>query len=430
LILLALCVTFACRRERSEQGQVRLVASGDTAGWIVPCGCTTNQSGGLLRRGSYLNGLRRDAAVVYVDVGGAVSGTSDYDRLKLEAILRGELSMGLAAHNIGAAEAGFGADYLRELQRRLLVPWLSCNVRDKNGELLGESIRIVQAAGRRIALIGVLAEDTRASDLQIDAPHSAILAVIQDHAGSYDALVVLAYCGERELLELAANLPEVDVVIGGPTGQSVAPRHFGPTLVTSATNKGKFLAQLTPPAAAGARWTGEVVEMTERFEDDEQQKRNLDMFYAALAEQDLAASQTSFVQNVAAHAPQGFRIAGMTACCTCHAADCDTWNHSSHAHAWQSLTKSGAHVDAYCQQCHTTGFGLPGGFVSVARSEMHASVSCESCHGPSEAHVQDPETRTAYAGLAADQCVRCHDRENSPTFEYEPFWQQVRHGGG
>src|ERR1700745_4371010 len=29
-----------------------LVVSGDTAGWIVPCGCTSNQSGGLLRRGS------------------------------------------------------------------------------------------------------------------------------------------------------------------------------------------------------------------------------------------------------------------------------------------------------------------------------------------------------------------------------------------
>ena len=36
-----------------------VVASGDTAGWIVPCGCTSNQSGGLPRRATYIEGLRR-----------------------------------------------------------------------------------------------------------------------------------------------------------------------------------------------------------------------------------------------------------------------------------------------------------------------------------------------------------------------------------
>ena len=41
-----------------------VVVSGDSAGWITPCGCTSNQSGGLLRRGSYLDGLRRGGAVI------------------------------------------------------------------------------------------------------------------------------------------------------------------------------------------------------------------------------------------------------------------------------------------------------------------------------------------------------------------------------
>jgi hypothetical protein len=34
--------------------------------------------------------------------------------------------------------------------------------------------------------------------------------------------------------------------------------------------------------------------------------------------------------------------------------------------------------------------------------------------------------RTPFA--AADQCVRCHDRENSPTFAYTAFWEKIRHG--
>src|SRR5260370_27929813 len=53
-----------------------LVVTGDTDGWIVPCGCTSNQSGGLLRRGSYVSRiLEREggsaAGLVLADVGGA-----------------------------------------------------------------------------------------------------------------------------------------------------------------------------------------------------------------------------------------------------------------------------------------------------------------------------------------------------------------------
>src|SRR5688572_28723578 len=48
-----------------------LLVSGDTAGWIVPCGCASNQSGGLLRRGSHVEALRRRAELIYADAGGA-----------------------------------------------------------------------------------------------------------------------------------------------------------------------------------------------------------------------------------------------------------------------------------------------------------------------------------------------------------------------
>src|SRR5438874_7279269 len=102
-----LCVIAGCNRTPAAQSKVptKLVISGDTSSWITPCGCTTNQSGGLLRRGTYLKQLAGQGQVIYADVGGAVSGNSEYQRMKLEAILRGEIAMGVAAHNIGGAEA-------------------------------------------------------------------------------------------------------------------------------------------------------------------------------------------------------------------------------------------------------------------------------------------------------------------------------------
>src|SRR5438309_413992 len=69
---------------------VTVIASGDTQGWLVPCGCTSNQSGGLLRRATYVDRVRQQCSVLLVDVGGAAGGTSPYDVLRFEAILRGE----------------------------------------------------------------------------------------------------------------------------------------------------------------------------------------------------------------------------------------------------------------------------------------------------------------------------------------------------
>src|SRR2546426_917679 len=57
---------------------IRIVVSGDTQGWIVPCGCTSNQSGGLPRRGRYVADLRQSNRVLLFDVGGAASGSAPY----------------------------------------------------------------------------------------------------------------------------------------------------------------------------------------------------------------------------------------------------------------------------------------------------------------------------------------------------------------
>src|SRR5438309_11471669 len=114
-----------CKRETvaappgsGAKREALLIVSGDTAGWITPCGCTANQSGGLLRRGTYLEDSRKAADVAYADAGGAVIGNSPYQRVKFEAILRGEMAMGLVAHNVGRAEAELGADYLRDVAQR------------------------------------------------------------------------------------------------------------------------------------------------------------------------------------------------------------------------------------------------------------------------------------------------------------------------
>jgi hypothetical protein len=198
--------------------------------------------------------------------------------------------------------------------------------------------------------------------------------------------------------------------------------------LTSATNKGKFIARLNAPRGSSERWRGELIEITGQLADHAAQKENLDRFYRLLAERDFAPGDTSFVEPLPADASGSFHIAGNERCRECHEDDCRLWKDSKHAAAWESLATKGSHVDAYCQQCHTTGYGLPGGFESVRRSPSLVAVGCESCHGPSLAHAQHEETPTAFAGQAESQCVRCHDRENSPNFVYDEYWTKIEHG--
>jgi hypothetical protein len=404
-----------------------LVVSGDTAGWIVPCGCASNQSGGLPRRATHVTQLRRRADVILADAGGAPGGTSAYHRAKFEAILRGELAMGLAAHNLGGPEAALGPDYLRRLAADTGAPLLSANLRDRKGEPIAAPLRVVERAGQRLALTGVLSRRYAVEGVQVDDPREALLGAIAAHKGRYDRLVVLAYLPEEELRQLAAALPEADAVVGGPTGQSIAPQAAGPTVLAAATNKGKFLVEFDVPApGTRGRWAGRVTEMGPALADDPAQLENLRGYLAELGRRDFSAVEAGLAAPLPAGLPPDYRLAGNASCLTCHKADCARWEGSRHAEAWQTLSGRGYHVDPYCQQCHANGYGLPGGFESPVRSPRLLGVGCESCHGPSLAHTRNPAVRTGFA--ARDQCARCHDRENSPRFDYAGYWERILHG--
>ena len=52
----------------------------------------------------------------------------------------------------------------------------------------------------------------------------------------------------------------------------------------------------------------------------------------------------------------------------------------------------------------------------LAKAE-HKGLSCETCHGPSKAHVENPEVKLPK--LSYSQCVRCH--QASPS---RPKWLQ------
>ncbi len=129
--------------------------------------------------------------------------------------------------------------------------------------------------------------------------------------------------------------------------------------------------------------------------------------------------------------PTDAAYVGSEACSSCHPSEFATWEASAHARSLASLEKKNQSGDTACQACHTTAFGLPGGFAEGAAPSAHpdlARVGCESCHGPGEAHIGEQAKKIGSIislGDKCDSCVilqicgGCHDDANDPGFAFE-----------
>jgi hypothetical protein len=94
-----------------------------------------------------------------------------------------------------------------------------------------------------------------------------------------------------------------------------------------------------------------------------------------------------------AQSQEASKYLGSGKCKMCHQAEHALWSELHHSKAFETLTPeqvaSGKDMkDRACVQCHTTGFGQPGGFVSAEKTPKLKGVGCEACHGPGSIHVQ------------------------------------------
>lgn len=434
LLLITLLLSLGCDSKNSisrpgvSDDSIVIYCSGDTAGWITPCGCTSGQSGGLSRRASLI--AAESGRAIYVDVGGAPAGSTEYHLKKFRAILQGEKAIGLVAHNLGAAELQFLPTNLHVIEQQHGVPFLSTNVSHAltpvgKPDWIQKSILIPTKLGT-LQFLGVVSPDLVDNDAwKVSDPKQSVLAEIR--ATQADVRVLLAYSPESELVELARSIPELSFVIGGPTGQTLPPRRVGRAIVSSTTNKGKYLVKTLAFGTPESRLAGTaVLEVSSDISLNSVQDQNLAEFYELLAKRDFSATETGMLDSRIPAGAKEYQIAGSAACSKCHDADQHVWTGSHHNHAFESLAKTKAHFEPACQICHTTGYALPGGFERVATSSTRLGVGCESCHGPSLAHVNQPTKRTPF--IAADQCRKCHDLENSPQFDYATYWPKILHG--
>lgn len=366
--------------------------------------------------------------------------------------------IGLEFYAFALPYMGYDAAGLGELELRAMkmvdeqavldlgVPLICSNViREKDNKLFVGKPYIVKKipSGLRVAVTAVIGEAVVYPAMQKDLgikvlpPVEAIKANVPKMRKEADIVIVLAHMGAEAAVVLASAVQDdaagqgVDVILSShPSALEKEFQKVGNIAVMHAKNNCKYVGKLTLDIDAQGKITaanGENAPLHDKIEDDIEIARLIQTTVKRVRSHYQTISATHNAQlNASGSEPPKF--VGADKCGKCHEDIGKSWKKTDHAKAYDGLKKRdpASLRNPYCVSCHTTGFDMPGGFSREAVTPHLKSVQCESCHGPGSVHLEKPQVQ-GYGAISQATCLQCHDKGNSPDFDYEKYLPKVRH---
>jgi len=376
-----------------------------------------------------------------VDAGDVTAGPRNWEVFEMEYILKGYQAMGYHAVNAGHREISLGAAKLKEIGEKYPV-FVSANLLDDSGALLFPPYRISELeGGYRAGIMGVVDENVPPEDagegLSVAPAIDAVAKYLPELTGQCDFVVLLAFAEEELMRQIASRYFEIDVIVGGRVLQPThAPIEENQSRIVYITDKGKAVGRLdiTFNDRGEASYANDIHMLPDTMVEAAEITPIIDEFKVRLAEMDFQPhrdDEEGLTTITAARSGSANKYVGEASCATCHPRATEEWHGHKHAHAFESLVARKHEFNPRCLQCHTVGYGASDGYINQRLTPTLGAVSCENCHGRGDYHVRFhageavPE-RTAK--LKSVACETCHDQENSPTFNRDTFWEQIKHG--
>lgn len=117
---------------------------------------------------------------------------------------------------------------------------------------------------------------------------------------------------------------------------------------------------------------------------------------------------------------------GSQVCRDCHQTQYENFmKYSKKADSFTSIKKMEKKLtpEEYrgCFECHTTGFGKKGGFISEQQTPELKDTGCEVCHGPGSLHSESEDPDDIIRKMGMETCVACHNEERVRAFDFKPM---------
>lgn len=469
-----------------DKPQLAIVLTGEQHGRLEPCGCSEKQSGGLARRTDFVKQLRdRGWPVTGFDLGGTLQRTRRQSEMKFEYTRDALDIMGYKGLGLGPEELKLGVLKLFESFSRTQadesfdVPFISANVTFFGERGVGTPLeyRVVEVNGVKIGVTSIIGQtfqeemypsgsEPDPDELKIESVDDVLPGVIERMRAELgppgdgrQVMILLSHAKPEESERLAQQYPVFDLVVtaGSPEDPDGRAERIGDTLLLKVGEKGKH-AGLVGLYPSGFRFT--TVELDRfRFGNAAEIDELMEQYQKLLEEENLIANEPAVRHPFG----EGYEYLGSEKCGECHDTEYEIWESTPHSHAFDSLTVAYAQAsddpsmaarvrvdrihDPECVNCHSTGWDAQDvlrfetGFTGRESTPHLMHVHCENCHGPGSKHVALEESGAADELLQAERdklhlsidtaevqlCIKCHDYENSPDFNFDTYWPQIEH---
>jgi 2',3'-cyclic-nucleotide 2'-phosphodiesterase (5'-nucleotidase family) len=236
-----------------RQVPITLLHTADLQGQLFPTADSADapRLGGILRAARYVNGVREaERNVLLVDSGDSLGGAAESDApcsLDVPLMVAAMNALAYDAVVPGDRDLGRYADRLSGVK----APVLAANL---VGLEAARSHMVLQVDGVRVVVIGLTWPGFQlrylASSLRVGSSVEAlqeIMAAIKVLEPDVICLVAHQGVGDEagsELRDVMRRFPEIDVVIGGHTGQIVPEAVFGDTLYAQAGAGGRRVGRI------------------------------------------------------------------------------------------------------------------------------------------------------------------------------------------
>jgi hypothetical protein len=463
---------------RADAPGAVLFFSADTRGYLGPCGCSENMRGGIARAAfQVLEARKGPLPVLYVDGGDSLFGEPrlepaqvPQEERKARALAEAMKLMGLSVRAVGELDDARGGDFRRGLGLPELEPGgvkvLPAGARKVGVVSASNEAGLKQASTRARAegahFVVALFHGTVEQAQAVATPESGVELVLATHTASeFDGeenrpvraavpvvglqskgrsllRVDLAYGSkpgrftplktaedsEREAASIDRRLQLLDKEINLP---GILPERKRLQQQKREELVARRQALLSAPVAAAGdadSFSLRFVPLESTLPSHPEAVAVVNAYDADVGKMNLEWARTHG-QDCPAPEKGKAAFVGSAACEDCHAEAFPLWKSSKHHEAWETLEKAGKQFHLNCTGCHVTGWEQPGGVCRLDKVAGREDVGCESCHGPGSLHVEAPSADNLTARPGQDVCVTCHNRENSPHFDFATYLPKV-----